>query len=423
MITTSKHNVTIFGNHDLATIEQIERCATEGSLAVLCADGHRGYSQPIGGVVAYHKQVSISGVGYDIACGNMAIETNLRGDVAQSSIQEIMRDIQSSIAFGVGRTNGTKLDEHPVFNNDEVWGPWDKQPARDLRRKAMDQLGTVGSGNHYVDIFVDDSTNRVWVGVHFGSRGSGWNIANFFLKAAGYKEGNMDVPPCIVPEESQIGQDYLQAMHLAGLYAYAGREHVARYVVKCILGSDILQEVHNHHNFMWRESHFGKVWNVVRKGSTPCFPGQRSFIGGSMGDDAVIVEGVDSEMSRQALYSTVHGAGRVMSRAAAKGKFVKVQVSPMKVDNLHDADGTIEVTIPKYKKVRQPGLVRHDDMMKWIRDKGVCLVGGDLDEAPQAYRRLDEVLAHHKGTFKIRHTLRPIGVAMAGEDIKDPYKD
>jgi tRNA-splicing ligase RtcB len=181
---------------------------------------------------------------------------------------------------------------------------------------------------------------------------------------------------------------------------------VARHVVKKILWAKIEEEVHNHHNFAWEEEHFGENYLVVRKGATPAFPGQKGFIGGSMGDDAVIIEGVDSEASKEALYSTVHGAGRIMSRTAAKGKFV----------NETGEDG-------KTKRVRKEGLVRHDEMMKWLHDRKVELRGGDLDEAPQAYRRLPEVLAAHDGTIRVLHTLKPIGVAMAGHDIYDPYKD
>src|SRR5437016_12012295 len=113
-------------------------------------------------------------------------------------------------------------------------------------------------------------------------------------------------------------------MTLAGDYAYAGREAVARHVVRAILGAQIVEEVHNHHNFAWREKHNGEQFWVVRKGATPAFPKQRGFVGGSMGDDAVIIEGVDGEEARAALYSTVHGAGRIMSRTAAKGKFDRV---------------------------------------------------------------------------------------------------
>jgi len=264
---------------------------------------------------------------------------------------------------------------------------------------ARDQLGTVGGGNHYVDIFADEQ-DRIWVGVHFGSRGLGYKTATHFLKAAGGKDG-MDVPPTVVPVNSMIGSDYLTGMRLAGRYAYAGREAVARHVVREILGAKIMEEVHNHHNFAWRENHDGEKFWVVRKGATPAFPGQRGFVGGSMGDEAVIIEGVDSGESRDALYSTVHGAGRIMSRTAAKGKFERV--------------GS--------KRIRRDGLVRHDEMMKWVADRGVELRGGDVDEAPQAYRRLPEVLNAHAGTIRVLHTLRPLGVAMAGRDTVDPYKD
>ena len=139
----------------------------------------------------------------------------------------------------------------------------------------------------------------------------------------------------------------------------------------------------------------------MRKGATPAFPGQKGFVGGSMGDDAVIIEGVDSPISREALFSSIHGAGRIMSRTAAKGRFVKVG----------------------NKRIRQDGLVRHDEMMKWMHDRGIILRGGDLDEAPQAYRRLPDVLKAHAATIRVLHTLRPLGVAMAGRDIVDPYKD
>jgi tRNA-splicing ligase RtcB len=390
-----KMNTQIFGQHDEVTIKQIETCvAAGGERGVLCADGHKGYAQPIGGVVAYKEKISLSGVGFDIACGNLAIRTDTTLAQIQSSIPKIMDDIVQEISFGIGRKSKTRVD-HELFDDPA----WQLRPLCDLKTTAAEQLGTVGGGNHYVDLFADEAA-RIWVGVHFGSRGLGHRTATHFLKAAGGKDG-MDVPPTVVEEKSEIGRDYLAGMHLAGRYAYAGREAVARHVVRSILGAEIIEEVHNHHNFAWREKHDGDEYWVVRKGATPAFPGQKGFVGGSMGDDAVIVEGVDSPVSRASLFSTVHGAGRIMSRTAAKGRFVKV--------------GS--------KRVRQEGLVRHDEMMKWIAKKGVELRGGDLDEAPQAYRRLPEVLKAHEGTIRILHTLRPLGVAMAGRDILDPYKD
>jgi tRNA-splicing ligase RtcB (3'-phosphate/5'-hydroxy nucleic acid ligase) len=392
---TAVAKTKIFGEHDEATIKQIKTCvAAGGECAVLCADGHKGYAQPIGGVVAYKDKISLSGVGFDIACGNLAIRTDVELPQIRSSVEKIMDDIVHDISFGIGRTSKTRID-HELFGDPA----WQLEPMRGLQKGAADQLGTVGGGNHYVDLFADEQ-DRIWVGVHFGSRGLGHKTAAYFLKAAGGKDG-MDVPPTVVEEKSGIGRDYLAGMHLAGRYAYAGREAVARHVVRGILGAQIVEEVHNHHNFAWREKHHGEEYWVVRKGATPAFPGQKGFVGGSMGDDAVIIEGIDSSNSREALFSTIHGAGRIMSRTAAKGRFVKVG----------------------NKRIRQDGLVRHDEMMKWLADKGVALRGGDLDEAPQAYRRLPDVLAAHAGTIQVLHTLRPLGVAMAGRDIIDPYKD
>jgi len=305
-----------------------------------------------------------------------------------------MDDIVRDISFGVGLTSKRRI-EHELFEDPA----WELSPLRQLKALAEQQLGTVGGGNHYVDIFADEQ-DRIWVGVHFGSRGLGHKTATHFLKAAGGKDG-MDVPPTVVSDNSELGQDYLTGMHLADRYAYAGREAVARHVARKILGAEILEEVHNHHNFAWLEEHEGeKLW-VVRKGATPAFPGQRGFVGGSMGDDAVIIEGVDSPLAREALFSTIHGAGRIMSRTAAKGRFEKVGK----------------------KRIRRDGLVRHDEMMKWVTDRGIELRGGDVDEAPQAYRRLPDVLAAHADTIRVLHRLRPLGVAMAGRGVIDPYKD
>lgn len=385
----------VFGQHDEATLRQIENCIDAGGArGVLCADGHKGYAQPIGGVVAYKDKISLSGVGFDIACGNLAVLTDAKRSDVVPRIKVIMDDVVREISFGIGRKARTRID-HDLFDDEA----WKIAPIAGLKEMARDQLGTVGGGNHYVDIFTDEQ-DRIWVGVHFGSRGLGHKTATHFLKAAGGKDG-MDVPPTVVPVNSEIGADYLTGMRLAGRYAYAGREAVARHVARAILGANIMEEVHNHHNFAWPENHNGEEFWIVRKGATPAFPGQRGFVGGSMGDDAVVIEGIDSDESREALYSTVHGAGRIMSRTAARGKFERVG----------------------NKRIRRDGLVRHDEMMRWVADRGVELRGGDVDEAPQAYRRLPEVLAAHAGTIRVLHTLRPLGVAMAGRDIVDPYKD
>ena len=391
-------DVKIFGEHDERTKEQMVRCMQYGSVVggVLCADGHLGYAQPVGGVIAYDEHISVSGVGFDIACGNMAVKLDVPKKEIADRIGPIVNEIAAHVSFGLGRSNAEKV-EHELFDS-PLWQ--EAQAIGHLKSMARDQLGTVGSGNHYVDLFEDDD-GLVWIGVHFGSRGLGHKTATAFIKAAGGKDG-IDVAPTVLHQDSDLGRQYLAGMTLAGQYAYAGREWVVE-KVRSIVGGEVLDSVHNHHNYAWRERHGDRELWVVRKGATPAFPGQRGFVGGSMGDDAVILAGVESGTAAASFYSTVHGAGRVMSRTEARGRYVK-----------DPATG---------KKLRQPGRVRHDEMQAWLREKGVHLLGGDLDEAPQAYRRLPDVLAHHAGTVRIEHTLRPFAVVMAGADVFDPFKD
>ncbi|MDH2384701.1 RtcB family protein [Bradyrhizobium sp. CER78] len=372
----------VFGEHDAATIKQMRNCMAVGNVVsgVICADGHLGYAQPVGGVIAYEKQISISGVGFDIGCGNMAARLDVRFDDIRATVPTIIRDVAKVISFGIGRKNVEKV-EHALFDDSDAWRESDMEA---YRQKAVGQLGTVGSGNHYVDLMRDEA-GFVWIGVHFGSRGLGHTSATRYLKAAGGKDG-MNVPPAIVDEDSELGRRYIAAMQLAGRYSYAGREWVVDRV-RQIIGGKVTESVHNHHNYAWRETHDGKELWVVRKGATPAFPGQRGFVGGSMGDDAVILEGVDSPEAKASLYSTVHGAGRLFGRNEAKRRFTR------------------------------------EEMDRWLTERGVTLVGADLDESPMAYRCLPEVLAQHAGTVKVLHTLRPFAVAMAGEGEFDPFKD
>lgn len=372
----------ILGDHEHGTLQQMRNCMTIGNVVagVVCADGHLGYAQPVGGVVAYEGQISISGVGFDIGCGNMAVKLDVPYADIKDRVIDITREIAKTVSFGVGRTNDERV-EHALFDDSEAWKASD---MADYRGKAIGQLGTVGSGNHYVDL-MEDETGHVWIGVHFGSRGLGHTSATKYLKAAGGKDG-INVPPTVVDERSEIGMRYIAAMELAGRYAYAGREWVVERVRR-IVGGTVLDSVHNHHNYAWREDHAGRRLWVVRKGATPAFPGQRGFVGGSMGDDAVILEGLDTEEARSALHSTVHGAGRVFGRKEAKRRFAR------------------------------------QEMEDWLRTRGVTLLGADLDESPMAYRRLDAVLSHHAASTRVVQRLRPFSVVMAGSGEVDPFKD
>lgn len=429
----------IFGQHDLNTLDQFDTIRKGQAVrAALMADGHHGYVMPVGGVAAYRNAVSVIGVGFDIACGNCAIKTNLKLEditrqklnvkditgnphyvVSDKYLSKFADDIEAHISFGIGRSN--LADDAPVDHKlflDERWYiiPNTGAYRDDLRDKARKQLGTVGSGNHYVDVFVDRADGTIWVGVHFGSRGLGHTIAsNYLAIGQGGTWGDKGrETETILDLSTQAGQDYWALMNLAGEYAYAGREWVTRKVVE-LLGGEVVDMVHNHHNFAWKENHLVGDNNiseelvVVRKGATPAFPGQRGFVGGSMGDDAVILEGSNNSddnfdygrLTRQigALYSTVHGAGRVMSRTEAAGKWSRSGVQ------------------------KKRGRISHLMRDEWLEKTGVVLRGGGLDEAPQVYRRLPDVLAAQGDTITVLNTLKPLIVVMAKANERDPYKD
>ena len=334
---------------DESALRQIKNCAKEAAQVAMMGDHHKGYAVPIGGVVAYEDKISPSGVGFDIACGNKAVLTDADAADVKRNIKRIMDDVWSALSFGVGLNNKEERVDHELYDDPA----WKIEPMRSMKQLAQNQLGTIGSGNHYVDVF-EDERNRIWIGVHFGSRGMGHKTATHFLKAGGAKDG-MDVDPLVLDVNSNLGADYLACMNLAGRYAYAGRDWVCGRVAK-ILGAKILEEIHNHHNFAWLEEHDGRNLWVVRKGATPALPGQKGFVGGSMGDVSVILEGVDSPEAKASLYSTVHGAGRVMSRTAARGKV-----------NF------------RTKNVISPGAISREMMMNWVKKQGVELRGAGTD--------------------------------------------
>ncbi len=279
----------------------------------------------------------------------------------------------------------------------------------------------------------------MWVGVHFGSRGFGHKTASGFLALAqglpfdGHAtEGEMDSPPVLLDLGTELGTAYIAAMQLAGEYAYAGRDVVVGKVLE-ILSTEAVHEVHNHHNFAWREEHLGRTYWVIRKGCTPARPGQEGFVGGSMGDESVILEGVESDEAEESLFSTVHGAGRIMSRTQAAGRVrrrKRWQCADRDCERLFESP---EGRCPEHPDARllkvwvqeqlKPGRVDWPAVQARLREQGIVLIGGGADEAPEVYKRLPDVLQAHAGSIRVKHTLRPLGVAMAGRDVQDPYKD
>ena len=223
--------------------------------------------------------------------------------------------------------------------------------------------------------------------MHFGCRGLGHTSATRYLKAAGGKDG-MDVPPAVVDEDSELGRRYIAAMELAGRYAYAGREWVVERV-RQIIGGAVTDMVHNHHNYAWRET-----------------PRRRRSLGRAQGRDAGLSgparlrRRLDGRRRRDPRRRREREVARVaLLDGARRGPPVRPQGGEAAASPAR-ADGRVAAA-----------------------SAACTLVGADLDESPMAYRRLPDVLAHHAGTVKVLHTLRPFAVAMAGEGEFDPWKD
>jgi tRNA-splicing ligase RtcB len=379
-------------------------------------------------------------------CGNKAVRTDVLVADMRADLARVMDDVFARISFGVGRNNAEPVD-HPVL---DAIHRAEFRPQRRMLQMARNQLGTVGAGNHYVDLFEGDD-GFVWVGVHFGSRGFGHKTASGFLALAAGRQfsergpdGEMDSPPVLLHVDSEIGHDYIAAMELAGQYAYAGRDVVVDKVLE-ILGARSTYEVHNNHNFAFRERHHGVDAWVIRKGCTPAFPGQEGFVGATMGEPSVILRGTDDPDGAALLYSTVHGAGRVMSRTQAAGRMgnraecserdCATWISWGQYRHQREIAGIAEgepfttcaehpgATMRKRRGRIKDGRIDFETVQRSLAGAGIELRGGAADEAPAAYKRLDAVLAAHGDTIEILHRLTPIGVAMAAPDTFDPYKD
>ena len=241
----------------------------------------------------------------------------------------------------------------------------------------------------------------------------------------------MDSPPVLFEVGSELGESYVAAMELAGEYAYAGRDVVVDKVLE-ILGAEAAHEVHNHHNFAWREEHFGRTYWVVRKGCTPARPGQEGFVGGSMGDESVILEGVEGAEAAESLYSTVHGAGRVMSRIAGGGPVRRRKRCACRnrdCDRVFDVDGAVPgppgrgATKAGSRSRSGPASSTGRRCRRGCASRASCSSAAARTRRRRCTSACRTCSPRTRGSIRVKHTLRPLGVAMAGRDVHDPYKD
>lgn len=368
------------GEIEEGAIQQITNVANLPSAfhhVVLLSDAHQGYGMPIGGVATLKNAISPNMVGVDIGCGMKAVRTNLV-DITKNDLKKIMSGIRKAVPVGFNHRKKARLLDMPG-SSIEFGGSIVEQEFR----SAAHQIGTLGGGNHFIEIQKGDD-NRIWIMVHSGSRNIGFRVANYYNKIA--KELNAkwssDINPkwdlAFLPADSEVGTAYLDEMNYCLDFAKANRglmmsfiKDIFNDVISCV---HCVTEIDIHHNYATRENHFSQNAWVHRKGATSAKEGEVGVIPGSQGTSSYIVEGLGNEDS---FMSCSHGAGRVMSRKKAKEtlKFKDVVDSLDKKGILHS-----------------------------IRAKS------DLDEAPQAYKNIDTVMAYQTDLVKIKVKLTPLAV-------------
>jgi tRNA-splicing ligase RtcB len=377
---------TIFGKDSIekGALEQMETAmklpiSLKGALM---PDAHQGYGMPIGGVLATENQVIPYGVGMDIGCRMCMSVYDLNINKIDSETTRLMRVLEENTRFGKAEFQGPRED--PVLDRPELN---EIGFLKSLKKKAYDQLGTSGHGNHFVDIGIlelnqyvpeQDLPPGTYFAIlsHSGSRGSGAEIARHYTHIA------MD--KCNLPKgarslawldlDTEEGIEYWTAMNWAGAYSAANHHHIHDRLSGA-LGSQPLALFENHHNFAWHEKlSDGRQVIIHRKGATPATKGVLGIIPGSMADNGYLVRGRGSE---EALNSAAHGAGRRMSRSQAKKQFSEKQ------------------------------------MKKYLAERNIHLMGGGLDESPMAYKDISEVMRHQSDMVDILAVFKPRIVRMA----------
>jgi tRNA-splicing ligase RtcB len=353
-----------------------------GNGVALMPDVHAGKGSTIGSVIATDKAIIPAAVGVDIGCGMNAVRLSLKASDLPDSLLAIRHQIERDVPLGAGGVHKeldysslkVMMDLNPIAsrNIQEVLG--DK--ALD---KARRQLGTLGSGNHFIELCLDEN-NDVWVMLHSGSRGIGNMIGSYFIEKAKRRMEQyfihlLDGDLAYIPEDTDDFKEYMEAVEWAQNYALENRRVMMDAVIAALrrhilVEFTITQEAINcHHNYVARENHFGRNLWVTRKGAIRAREGDLGIIPGSMGQRSYIVRG---KGNLESYCSCSHGAGRTMSRAAARKKFT--------VADLESQTAGVEC--------------RKDDAV--------------LDEAPGAYKNIDKVMENQKDLVEVVHVLKQV---------------
>ncbi|MEX1309137.1 MAG: RtcB family protein [Candidatus Sulfomarinibacteraceae bacterium] len=375
---------------DAASVDQMRRaCELPISIrGALMPDAHLGYGLPIGGVLATQNAVIPYAVGVDIACRMKLSVWDRPPEDLESRPDRLARAIERQTRFGIGACFEQRR-RHRVM--DEDWRITSvTQRSKD---KAWSQLGTSGSGNHFVELGVLeldgpdlglDAGRYLALLSHSGSRGVGNLVARHYSEIA--MALRTDLPKPLrhlswLGLDSEVGREYWLAMELMGRYAAANHELIHRHIAE-ELGAEVIAEVENHHNFAWIEEHDGDDVVVHRKGATPAGRDVIGIIPGSMATPAFVVRGLGNEAS---LRSAAHGAGRRMSRKQAKKRY------------------------------------RWSDVKQTLAEHRIRVLSAGLDEVPLAYKDIDAVMAAQEDLVRpiARFHPRLVKMAPGGEPPED----
>lgn len=337
-------------------------------------DTHLGYGMPIGAILATKGAVVPNAVGVDIGCGMCSLRTNLT-DIETADLKEIMSIIRETVPVGFN---------HHESPQDESWMPEKKGnlPIVEQEYKsALHQVGTLGGGNHFIEI-QKGSDGYIWIMIHSGSRNIGFTVANHYNNIAKEKNKALElrVPKdlAFIPEDSEYFDLYWNEMNYCVEFALANRKLMMERTKSAF--KEIIPEVefshfiNKPHNFAALEEHFGEEVIVHRKGATRARKGEWGMIPGSQGTQSFLVKGKGNVDSFE---SCSHGAGRVMSRAAARRN----------------------LDLKEERKILTDQGILHA-----IRHKG------DLDEAPSSYKDIDEVMANQEALVEVQIKLQPLAV-------------
>lgn len=346
----------------------------------LMPDCHAGYGMPIGGVLATEGVIIPNAVGVDIACGMCAVKTSLTG-IDRDVLKGILGDIRNMIPVGFNHQE-TPQEGMPPMSDWHIYMGFDGSVVGVEYDKAKFQLGTLGGGNHFIEI-QRGSDGHIWIMVHSGSRNLGFQVAKHYNDLARELNQNWfsSVPDkwqlAFLPFDSEEGQAYFNEMNYCVEFAYANRQHMLNVIKQAFdVYADVSfdEPINIAHNYAAMENHFGKNVLVHRKGATRARKGELGIIPGSQGTASYIVRGLGNA---QSFNSCSHGAGRVMGRKQAKREL--------------DLE-------------REKALLDDQGILHSIR--GV----DDLDEAAGAYKNIDEVMENQKDLVKIVVALKPLAV-------------